>query len=192
MCLVVQYRTCVLRISCFVRDISPVSSLTDIPRGSNLLPKFLTISAARAFIGATYTICRIYEHRSVSTSTSNQLTLNIQLHGESYAHIAYTCLSLFICYCYVTFLEHNCNSSKGIDQSQGFKHSQATTMLPFIATVGGDFPLRWAFLAPAIWQIYQSICIHTNYKSWDLNIHLQHSQSCIHKQNLHVYLTQLS
>lgn len=45
--------TCVFSISDFVRDISPVSSLTEIPRGSSRLPKFLTISAARAFIGAT-------------------------------------------------------------------------------------------------------------------------------------------
>lgn len=51
-----NYFTCVFRISAFVRDISPVNSLTDIPKGSNRVPKFLTISAAKAFIGATYMI----------------------------------------------------------------------------------------------------------------------------------------
>lgn len=49
--------TCVVCISCLVSWISPVSSLTVIPSGANRLPKLRTISAANAFIGATYTIC---------------------------------------------------------------------------------------------------------------------------------------
>lgn len=45
-------------ISDFDSFISPVSSLTDIPRGSSRPPKLRTISAAKAFIGATYTILK--------------------------------------------------------------------------------------------------------------------------------------
>ena len=48
--------TCVSIISFLVSCMSPVSSLTAMPRGLRREPKLATISAARAFIGAMYTI----------------------------------------------------------------------------------------------------------------------------------------
>ena len=46
----------VFMISALVSCMSPVSSRTEMPSGSRRRPKLRTISAASAFIGATYTI----------------------------------------------------------------------------------------------------------------------------------------
>ena len=45
--------SCVSSISAFDSDMSPVSSLTWTPYGSSRFEKLPTISATRAFIGAT-------------------------------------------------------------------------------------------------------------------------------------------
>ena len=59
----------------FVKCISPVSSRTWIPSQANRLPSFSVTSAARAFIGATYTILKssVRTTKSVASGSSSGL-----------------------------------------------------------------------------------------------------------------------
>jgi len=72
--------TCVLMISDLDSCMSPVSSCTVIPRPASLWPKLRTISAANAFIGATYTICT---DQSIAT---NKLSVLWQRRDASQLH----------------------------------------------------------------------------------------------------------